>query len=47
MMKHAGLLNRRDALLWCHWWNVRGHQATAIYARRGLYDCYLTLAKRA
>jgi hypothetical protein len=42
----CGLLNRRESLLWAHWWNVRGHHASLHWYGRGLYRCILHVTKR-
>ena len=44
---YCGLLNRRDARLWKHWWTVRGHLVTLEANGRGIFHCYLTLEVRA
>lgn len=42
-MKDAGILNRRDARLWAHWWTVRGHSVKLEAIGRRLYKVSLRL----
>lgn len=45
-MMYAGTLNRKDALLFKHFWIVRGHQVKLEKAAPGLYYVFLKLVKK-
>lgn len=42
----CGLLPRREARLWAHWWNVRGHLASLRPNGRGLFYCELQIGEK-
>ena len=45
-MKYAGLLSRGDAILWKHYWTVRGHSVYLESNGRGAFYCWLRLETR-
>ena len=45
-MHDCGVLNRKDAREFSHWWTIRGHTVTLAPFKHGLVRAYLKLKRR-